>query len=40
MVSNNPFIIREQAYQEEMTKCVRQMLNEFQVEDDGMATLF
>ncbi|EKV11264.1 hypothetical protein PDIG_51000 [Penicillium digitatum PHI26] len=38
-VSGNPFIIREQVYQDEMTRCVREMLLEFQGGDNTLATL-
>lgn len=38
-VSGNPFIIREQVYQDEMTRCVREMLVEFQEGENAMAML-
>lgn len=38
-VSGNPFIIREQGYQDEMTRCVREMLVEFQEGENAMAML-
>lgn len=38
-VSGNPFIIREQEYQDEMTRRVREMLVEFQGGENAMAML-
>jgi hypothetical protein len=36
----NPLIVREQVYQDEMMRCVEQMLEEFQQNENAISVIF